>query len=144
LIGSTLPETNGGERLLSSSVPPVRVEDVDYLEALFDARLLRRKEEKGMSGKKKNEGRNRRTMEEIRRLSDMTNISETNDAGDAVSEETLRDASGKLTGGGVDTPTRVEEATEEEIRRRKPINQGTNAYSGGGADNGTDLGVAQP
>nr|BBH86920.1 hypothetical protein KTC_16710 [Thermosporothrix sp. COM3] len=48
LIGSTLPETNGGERLLS-----VRVEDVDYLEALFDARLLGRKEEKGMSGKKK-------------------------------------------------------------------------------------------
>nr|BBH86921.1 hypothetical protein KTC_16720 [Thermosporothrix sp. COM3] len=60
-------------------------------------------------------------MEEIRRLSDMTNISETNDAGDAVSEETLRDASGKLTGGGVDTPTRVEEATEEEIREPMPI-----------------------
>jgi hypothetical protein len=56
-----------------------------------------------------------------------------------VSEDSAYDASGAATGGGVDTPTAVEESTEAAVRKRKPINQGTSAYSGGGADNGTDL-----
>ncbi|MDQ6659877.1 MAG: hypothetical protein M3Z24_02800 [Chloroflexota bacterium] len=64
---------------------------------------------------------------------------ETNDAGDAISEDSLYDASGAATGGGVDTPTAVEESTEAAVRKHKPINQGSSAYSGGGADNGSDL-----
>jgi hypothetical protein len=63
----------------------------------------------------------------------------TNDAGDGISEGSLYDASGAATGGGVDTPTDVEQSTEDEIRKQKPIDQGNSAYAGGGADNGSDL-----
>ncbi len=63
----------------------------------------------------------------------------TNDAGDAVSEGSLYDASGAATGGGVDLPTHVEKSTEDEVKKRQPLNQGSSAYTGGGADNGTDL-----
>lgn len=63
----------------------------------------------------------------------------TSDAGGGVSEGTLRDASGVETGGGSDTPMHAEENTEATINRRKPLNQGTSAYPGGGADNGSNL-----
>lgn len=64
---------------------------------------------------------------------------ETNDVGDAVSEGSLRDASGEGTGGVGDTNDDVLESTEAEIRKHKHIHQGTNAYTGGGADNGSSL-----
>jgi hypothetical protein len=67
------------------------------------------------------------------------NMPETNDAGDAISEASLYDASGKATGGGVDTPQHVEEYTEKAAQKHKHIHQGTNAYEGGGADNGSNL-----
>ena len=56
-----------------------------------------------------------------------------------VSEDSAYDASGAATGGGVDTPTAVEESTEAAVKKHKPINQGASAYSGGGAGNGTNL-----
>ena len=56
-----------------------------------------------------------------------------------VSEDTAYESSSAATGGGVDTPTAVEKSTEAAIRKRKPINQGSSAYSGGGAANGTNL-----
>ena len=56
-----------------------------------------------------------------------------------VAEDGAYDASGAATGGGVDTPTAVEKSTEAAVRKRRPINQGSSAYTGGGADNGTDL-----
>ena len=62
-----------------------------------------------------------------------------NDAGGGISAGTLKDASGTETGGGVDTPTRVEEKAEDTIEQQKPLNQGTSAYTGGGADNGSNL-----
>ncbi len=68
-----------------------------------------------------------------------TTMPETNDAGDAISEDTLYDASGAATGGGVDTPEAVVRSTEDEIMKRSHINQSSSAYMGGGADNGTDL-----
>ncbi|GLV53370.1 hypothetical protein KDH_02250 [Dictyobacter sp. S3.2.2.5] len=64
---------------------------------------------------------------------------ETNDAGDAISEDTLYDASGAATGGGVDTPDAVEQSTEEANRKKSHIHQGGSAYMGGGADNGSSL-----
>jgi hypothetical protein len=63
----------------------------------------------------------------------------TSDAGGGISEGSLYDASGAATGGGVDTPTDVEQRTEDEVRKQKPIDQGNSAYTGGGADNGSDL-----
>ncbi len=73
--------------------------------------------------------------------SDETTMPPTNDAGDAISEGSLYDASGAATGGGVDTPDAVEESTEDEVRKQKRshIHQGTSAYTGGGADNGSNL-----
>ncbi len=64
---------------------------------------------------------------------------ETNDAGDAISEASLYDASGAATGGGVDISDAVMRSTERDIRRRKTINQESSAYTGGGSDNGTNL-----
>jgi hypothetical protein len=61
------------------------------------------------------------------------------DVSSGVSEDSAYDASGAATGGGVDTPTAVEESTEDAVRKNKPIDQGSSAYAGGGADNGTDL-----
>ncbi len=54
----------------------------------------------------------------------------TNDAGGGISEGSLYDASGAATGGGVDTPTDVEQRTEDEVRDQKPIGQGNSAYTG--------------
>jgi hypothetical protein len=73
--------------------------------------------------------------------SDDPSMPPTNDAGDAISEGSLYDASGAATGGGVDTPDAVEESTEDEVRKQKRshIHQGTSAYMGGGADNGSNL-----
>ena len=68
-----------------------------------------------------------------------TTMPRTNDASDGISEASLYDASGAATGGGVDTPTAVEHSTEDEVRQQTPINQGSSAYTGGGADNGSDL-----
>jgi hypothetical protein len=62
-----------------------------------------------------------------------------NEMDSGVDEDSARDSSGAATGGGVDTPTAVEKSTEAAVRRYKPINQGGSAYSGGGAENGTDL-----
>ena len=61
------------------------------------------------------------------------------DVDSGVAEDGAYDASGAATGGGVDTPTAVEKSTESAVRKRKPIDQGSSAYTGGGADNGTDL-----
>jgi hypothetical protein len=61
------------------------------------------------------------------------------DMSSGVSEDSAYDASGAATGGGVDTPTAVEVSTEDAVRKNKPIDQGASAYTGGGADNGTDL-----
>ena len=57
----------------------------------------------------------------------------------SVAEDSAYYASGAATGGGVDTPTAVEKSAEATIRKRKPIDQESSAYTGGGADNGTDL-----
>lgn len=81
---------------------------------------------------------NRQTTETQRPNEEYT-MPETNDAGDAISEEALRDASGAATGGADDLPTKVERSTEQTVRKRHPINQGSSAYMGGGADSGTDL-----
>ncbi|GHO59585.1 hypothetical protein [Ktedonobacter robiniae] len=70
---------------------------------------------------------------------DDSTMPETNDAGDAISEDSLYDASGAATGGGVDTPTAVEESTEKAVRKHHPINQGSSSYTGGGSDNGSNL-----
>jgi hypothetical protein len=56
-----------------------------------------------------------------------------------VGEDSAYEASGAATGGGVDTPTAVEKSTEAAVRRHRPINQGSSAYTGGGADNGTNM-----
>lgn len=63
----------------------------------------------------------------------------TSDAGGGISEGTLRDASGSETGGGSDTPLHAEQSTEAAIQQKQPLHQGTNAYPGGGADNGSNL-----
>lgn len=63
----------------------------------------------------------------------------TGDAGGGISEGSLRDASGKETGGGVDTPLHADDSTEATIQREQPLHQGTSAYAGGGADNGSNL-----
>ena len=63
----------------------------------------------------------------------------TSDAGGGISEGSLRAASGKETGGGVDTPLHVDDSTEATIQREQPLHQGTSAYAGGGADNGSNL-----
>ncbi len=64
---------------------------------------------------------------------------ETQDTGDGIGEDSVYDASGAATGGGVDTPSAVDKSTESAVRRKKPINQGDSAYTGGGADNGSNL-----
>ncbi len=64
---------------------------------------------------------------------------EVQDTGGGIGEDSVYDASGAATGGGVDTPTAVDKNTESVIRRKKPINQGDSAYTGGGADNGSNL-----
>lgn len=63
----------------------------------------------------------------------------TGDAGGGISEGSLRDASGVETGGGTDTPQHVEESTEAAENVQQPLHQGTSAYTGGGADNGSNL-----
>ena len=66
-------------------------------------------------------------------------MSTTNDAGDAISEGELYDASGAATGGGVDTPDAVQRSSEAATEQQKHIHQGSSAYMGGGADNGSNL-----
>lgn len=63
----------------------------------------------------------------------------TNDAGDAIGEDSLYAASGAATGGGDDLSEAVEESDEEVAAKKKHIHQGTSAYMGGGSDNGSDL-----
>jgi hypothetical protein len=73
------------------------------------------------------------------KTSDESNRLWLDDMDSGVSEDTAGEASGAAMGGGVDTPTAVEKSTEAAVRRHKPINQGSSAYMGGGAENGTDL-----
>ena len=47
----------------------------------------------------------------------------TNDAGDAVSEASLYDASGKATGGGVDISDAVVQSTNEAVKKHHHIHQ---------------------
>ena len=70
---------------------------------------------------------------------DEVTLPPTSDTGEGVGEDATYDASGAATGGGVDTPTAVEKSTESAVRKQKPIDQGSSAYTGGGADNGSDL-----
>lgn len=70
---------------------------------------------------------------------DQASTPPTGDAGGGVSEATLKDASGTETGGGIDTDIHAEENTETTIEKRKPLHQGTSAYTGGGSDNGSNL-----
>lgn len=63
----------------------------------------------------------------------------TSDAGGGISEGSLKDASGTETGGGTNTPQRVEKSTEVAENEQQPLHQGTSAYTGGGADNGSNL-----
>lgn len=64
---------------------------------------------------------------------------ETSDTGDGIGQDSVYDASGAATGGGVDLPIRVERSTEAEVQKSKPLHQGDSAYMGGGADNGSNL-----
>ena len=70
---------------------------------------------------------------------DEVTLPPTSDTGEGVGEDSTYDASGAATGGGVDTPTAVEKSTESAVSKQKPINQGSSAYTGGGADNGSNL-----
>ena len=70
---------------------------------------------------------------------DEVTLPPTSDTGEGIGEDSTYDASGTATGGGVDTPTAVEKSTESAVRKQKPINQGSSAYTGGGADNGSNL-----
>ncbi|QBD74609.1 hypothetical protein EPA93_00815 [Ktedonosporobacter rubrisoli] len=63
----------------------------------------------------------------------------TSDTGGGISDGSVYDASSEATGGGVDTPLAVERSTENTIGKQKPLNQGSSATSGGGADNGSNL-----
>lgn len=81
----------------------------------------------------------KKQLKPVNDLPDDQTQPETQDSGGGVGQDSVYDASGAATGGGVDTPTAVEKSTEAAVRRRKPINQGSSAYTGGGADNGSDL-----
>ena len=70
---------------------------------------------------------------------DEVTLPPTSDTGEGVGEDSTYDASGAATGGGVDTPTAVDKSTEAAVEKQKPINQGSSAYTGGGADNGSNL-----
>lgn len=62
----------------------------------------------------------------------------TGDMGDGISEDSVRN-SGQMTQSTDDLESREMLSTEDTVNRKKPINQSSSAYIGGGADNGSNL-----
>ena len=114
------------------------------LERIETVMAVRHRNQKHSNGQK-NSARIGKNRNQNKHLTLMRNTAydqtqpETQDTGDGISEGSVYDASGAATGGGVDTPTVVDKSTESVVRRKKPINQGDSAYTGGGADNGSNL-----